>query len=293
MLVTHEVDRVPGITPEEFAERYAAIDRPLVITGAVRAWPAFAKWGPAYLRELIGDVRVRYKLSSTHQHPDFHQATLAGMFACGEATFSSFLDAITDGPVERRSHKLFTGDEQFLLRRRDGRTEVNAELAALLTDVELPRLIPEAQLYTVWNWFSGPGVRTWLHYDNNGCHNLNAQVTGQKTCLLFSPDQIESLYPFPPGGKNPALNCCAVDVDHPNFAQHPRFANARAEHATLDAGDLLFIPAWWSHTFSHLGTFNSNVNFWWKPEHPRTNATALRQQSIDSAKIGHGSESMA
>jgi len=26
---------------------------------------------------------------------------------------------------------------------------------------------------------SGRGVRTWLHYDNNGCHNLNAQITDE------------------------------------------------------------------------------------------------------------------
>jgi hypothetical protein len=293
MHVAGEVERSEDVTPEAFAEQYSALDRPVVIAGAVRSWPAFSKWGPAYLRELIGGVRIHYKLSSTHQHPDFHQATLAGMFARGEASFSAFLDAITEGPVAKRAHKLFTGDEQFLLRRRDGQTQVDPALAPLLTDVELPRLIPEAQLYTVWTWFSGPGVRTWLHYDNNGCHNLNAQVTGRKTCLLFSPDQIEALYPFPAGGKNPALNCCAVDVDQPNFAEHPRFANARAQHATLEAGDMLFIPAWWSHTFSHLGTFNSNVNFWWKPETSRTNATASRQHAIDEAKIGHGSESMA
>lgn len=293
MLVTHEVERREGITPEEFAEHYAAVDRPLVIVGAIRAWPAFAKWGPTYLRELIGGIRVRYKVSSTHQHPDFHQTTLAGMFARAEADFSTFLSAITEGPVERRSHKLFTGDEQFLMRRRDGETQIDPALAPLLPDVEIPRLIPEADLYSVWTWFSGPGVRTWLHYDNNGCHNLNAQITGQKTCLLFSPDQIESLYPFPAGGKNPALNCCAVDVDQPNFAEHPRFAHVHAEHATIEAGDLLFIPAWWSHTFSHLGAFNSNVNFWWKPEKTRTNATAERQRELDSAKIGHGAESMA
>jgi len=293
MQIEGEVERIQGVSPEEFTERYAAVDRPVVIVGGARSFPAFTKWGPAYLRELLGETRIRYKLSSTHQHPDFHQPTLGAMFARAEGSFSQFLDAITEGPIEKRAHKLFTGDEQYLVQRRDGETRIDPALAPLLGDVQIPALIPESQLYTVWTWFSGPGVRTWLHYDNNGCHNLNAQITGQKSCLLFSPDQIEALYPFPQGGKNPALNCCAVDIDRPNFGEHPRFAHALAEHATIEAGDLLFIPAWWSHTFSHLGTFNSNVNFWWKPEHSRTNATADRQRVIDASKIGHGAESMA
>jgi hypothetical protein len=32
-----------------------------------------------------------------------------------------------------------------------------------------------------------------------------------------------------------------------------------------------------------LGTFNANVNFWWKPEHPRHNAVAARQAFLDAA----------
>ena len=51
----------------------------------------------------------------------------------------------------------------------------------------------------------------------------------------------------------------------------------------LVAGDLLFIPAWWLHTFSHTGDLNANVNFWWKPQLPSWNAVAARQAMLDAA----------
>ncbi|HVR18103.1 MAG TPA: cupin-like domain-containing protein, partial [Polyangiaceae bacterium] len=61
----------------------------------------------------------------------------------------------------------------------------------------------------------------------------------------------------------------------------PRVFAAAALRATLEAGDLLFIPAWWPHAFFHHGEFNANVNFWWTPDSPRDNAVSRRQAAIE------------
>jgi hypothetical protein len=270
-----ELSRIAAGDRAAFAAAEAA-GTPVVIAGGARGFRAALLWSPAYLEARIGGVRVRYKQSSCNKHPDFGADSIAKMFAVGAGTFGEFVHAITTGPADERAKKLFTGDEQFLLRRRDGVTTYSDDLRALLDDVEVPDLIPADRLYTVWSWFSGPGVRTWLHYDNNACHNLNAQITGRKTCWLFAPDELARLAPFPLGGANPAHNCSRIDVDEPGaLAGVPRLT------ATLEAGDLLFIPAWWFHTFEHLGEFNSNVNFWWKPERPLANATAARQRLLE------------
>src|SRR6185503_122716 len=99
-------------------------------------------WNLATLRQRLGATKLRYKRSASHQHPDFHQSTLAAMFAREEAPFSELLDAITTGPREERARRIFTGDEQFVLERRDGVTRENPELSALYADVELPALVP-------------------------------------------------------------------------------------------------------------------------------------------------------
>jgi hypothetical protein len=275
---------VPRIAVAEVAARpggFDDLDHPLIIEGAIDHWPALARWGAAYLKNVVGSIEIPFKQSTTHQHPDFHQRTLAQIFARKQSSFASFVDAITVGPVEDRARFLFTGDEKFLWRRRDGQITEDPQLAPLLRDLDVPTLIPEAQLYTIWAWFSGKGVRTWLHYDNNGCHNLNAQVTGTKECLLIAPDDLPGIYPYLLGGSNPAHNCSQVDVDAPDLERFPAFAQVPGWRAEIRAGDLLFIPAWWFHAFLHHGDFNSNVNFWWKPTRPAMNPVAARQALLD------------
>jgi lysine-specific demethylase 8 len=240
------------------------------------------RWNVRDLTERLGQVEIQFKISTTNKHPNFHETELGKAFARGSARFGEFLQAITEGSAEERAKRLFTGDEQFLVRRRNGETTVNSALEPLWRDVEVPSFMPRDRLYTVWAWFSGPGVRTWLHYDNNGCHNLNAQISGNKEAVLFSPDDLVDLAPFPLGGRNPAHNCSQIDVDAPDLTRFPNFDRLRSWRAKLGPGDLLFIPAWWSHSFRHLGDFNSNINFWWKPERPMMNATANRQALLDA-----------
>lgn len=258
--------------------RYERENLPVIIEGGARDWPAIARWSPAYLKRLLGDIELAFKKSASGVHPDFSLPTLGEMFATGRARFSDFIDAITAGPEAERAQKIFTGDERFLLRVREGVTTIDPELGPLLDDAIIPQLVPADRLYTVWAWFSGRGPRTSLHYDNNGCHNLNAQITGAKACTLIAPEHLDALALFEPGGKNPAHNCSPLDVQSVEVEKWT---------ARIEAGDLLFIPAWWVHAFAHLGDFNSNLNFWWRPVQPIDNAIARRQATLGGSKPGY------
>jgi lysine-specific demethylase 8 len=280
--VAVEVERTAALDPRALALRLEREDRPLLISGATEHWPALATWSVEYLAAQLGHIQVEYKHSTGNAHPDFRQHTPARMFAREKASFGEFLRRISSGPESERARCLFTGDERFLLRRRSGETTIDPELAPLLDAVVVPEFFSEQRLHTVWAWFSGRGVRTWLHYDNNGCHNLNAQVSGSKRCWLYPPEELARLHPFLLGGSNPAHNCSAIDVEAPQLALAADLQAAACWHAELRAGDLLFIPAWWFHTFLHLGEFNSNVNFWWKPTPPRWNVVAARQALLDA-----------
>ena len=265
------------------AEALDGRDTPLLIAGGAARWPAVGRWTVEHLCELLGPIELPFKTSTNNAHPDFRQQGLARMFARGQAPLHQLLRSITEGPDAERSRRLFTGDERFLLRRRAGQTSVDPELAPLLTEIETPRLLPEQRLHTVWAWLSGRGVRTWLHYDNNGCHNLNAQIMGSKRCVLYAPSDMIRLHPFPLGGGNPAYNCSRIDVDQPQPELEADLSAATPWHAELQPGDMLFIPVWWLHTFFHTGQLNANVNFWWKPERPAWNVVAARQALLDAA----------
>jgi lysine-specific demethylase 8 len=278
-----EVEHCRGDEPERIAQWLAERDAPLVIDAGAAAWPAVGRWSPAYLEQLLGPIEIAYKTSTSNAHPDFRVHGSSRMFARERGRLADFFGKIGNGPARERCRYLFTGDEQFLLRRRAGETSVDPALAPLLSDIETPALFPEDRLHTVWAWFSGPGVRTWLHYDNNACHNLNAQVAGHKRCILYAPDDLFLLHPYPLGGDNPAYNCSRIDVEQPEPELASDLAAARGWHAELGPGDVLFIPAWWFHTFEHLGEFNANVNFWWKPEQLSWNVVAARQALVDAA----------
>lgn len=280
MRIVEPVARLSASEHARFRE-FELRNEPVVLAGAVASWKAVTSWTPQSLAARLGHAPAGFKVSTSNAHPDFRSPSLAVSFARGSAPFGEFLARITEGPPEERTRWLFTGDEQFLLRRREGRTFIDEHYRPLLDDVHIPDLFPEDRLYTVWAWFSAKGVRTWLHYDNNRCHNLNAQITGSKECVLFPPEELKRLFPFPLGGKNPAYNCSQIDIDAPDLERFADFADVPCRHATIEAGDLLFIPVFWFHAFLHTGDFNSNVNFWWRPEHVPDSPVARRQTLLD------------
>ena len=286
-----EIERVRGIELAAFKSRFDLPEVPVVIEGGCAHYRAVSSWTPAYLKQRLGHEEIQFKLSTTHQHPNFHAKTVPEMFARGSSTLAQFLDDVTTGEPSERARRYFTGDERFLLKRRDGQDTRDEALAPLLDDVEVPAFLPAERLYTVWGWLSGRGVRTWLHYETNGCHNFNAQLAGEKTCVLYPPDQLPRMRMFKPGSGNPAYNCSEIDVEDP--AEQALLAGARGLTATLRAGDLLFIPAWWFHTFFHLGEFNANINFWYRPERPSLCQVAVRQGFLDAMAAAGFSEKSA
>lgn len=291
MNVVGTIARVPAPSRREFEERYVTPEIPVILTGSIEHWPARRRWTAEELKTRIGHLPTRFKVSRSHRHPDFNAPTLGDMFATQSGSFSEFLGAVTtaDGV-----HCIMTGEEEFLIRNRPpSAREENAKLAPLLEDFEVPPYFSAERLYSSWFWLSRAGVRTWLHYDTNGCHNLNAQVQGRKKVWLIPPDALARTYPFVFGGSNPATNCCQVNLEEPDLARFPAFSGVECWTGELFAGDLLFLPANWIHSFLHTGEFNSNVNFWWKPDHVRHTPVSARQEFLIHAGALHAGKTLS
>lgn len=101
------------------------------------------------------------------------------------------------------------------------------------------------------------------HYDVN--FNLAAVVSGRRTFTLFPPEQVSNLYVGPmldsPGGVPTSL----VDLRDPDFTRFPLFKYAleTALVATLDPGDVIYIPTPWWHGVESLEPLNVLINYWW------------------------------
>ena len=120
---------------------------------------------------------------------------------------------------------------------------------------EMPRL-----------WFGPRGSMTPLHYDSRD--NLICQYIGTKHLTLYPPSQIRWLYTR---GFAPAWSR-VVDPRRPNLDKFPLFTRARAVEVTLTEGEMLYLPARWSHFVVNLDV-SLMVNFW--PEHTHAQQTRI------------------
>lgn len=240
--------------------------------GLYAKWPGITKWSPTYFREVHGNKRILYHISKTNIHPDLTTPDLKRV-APRSTTMAQFVDLI--GPSaepDSRAKYFLTGDRQTSLLLANGC--VNESYADLLLDIEIPGFLA-TRTFSVGLWLNARNACSWLHYDSGGLHNINVQIAGSKMLLLFPPDQLSRLYPFPVSSLR-GVNFSRVNVEAPDHGHFPLYRLASAYTGILRPGDALYLPAFWFHSFKGIAEFNSNVNFWWSSERQSATMPAVR-----------------
>lgn len=95
-------------------------------------------------------------------------------------------------------------------------------------------------------WQAQEGHLTPWHYDGNALDVVNVQLTGSKRFTLAPPDRELPWIRFLP------VSTLAYDD-----------ADVPVQQVILNAGDLIFIPRFWSHRVQALEAVNRNVNWVW------------------------------
>jgi len=243
MLAAEPIDVVDDIPPADFRARYFNRQRPVVIRGGARHWPAIDRWQPAYLKAKLAGRNLQLYGAKDGIHFDrkvtpFVKATQYTLPA----------DVFVD-----RTFGLVQSDMVYYLRQQS-----IAHFPELSGDIEAP-MFANRPISETCLWIGGSGNVTSTHYDMND--NFLVQVSGRKRLLLFSSTQFDALYPMPAGTPNTS-NYASVDVTDPDLAAYPAFAKAQPFEAHLEPGDMLFIPVFWWHWVQTLEA-GCSVNFWW------------------------------
>ncbi len=174
-------------------------------------------------------------------------------FARERGSLSAYLDqllASLDDPAAPSIYIGSTDIDQYMPGLRE-------QAALLFGD---PQLVEHPPLVSIW---IGNRTIASAHYDMS--NNIAVTLVGRRRFTLFPPDQVANLYPGPldptPAGQVVSM----VDFDAPDFARHPRFADAlaAAEVAEMEPGDALIYPALWWHQVEALDPFNAMINYWW------------------------------
>lgn len=237
MGATSEVERVAAPSRIEFRERYLRRERPLVISGLTDGWSA-RDWSFAALSRRFGTRIVPVAVTRRGViHVDPRQGVSYRWMALGE-----YLARMSG--AEHPGLYLTTPVEPFL-------PELRREL-------DVPDYCRDARWRRSRLWMGAAGTVAPLHRDL--AHNLFVQLVGRKRFWLYHRRDTPRLYPRPLLSRRP--NFSRFD---PERADDPHFPLARAAarlEVTLEAGEVLFLPALWWHHVRALEV-SLSVNFWW------------------------------
>ncbi len=216
---------------KEFEKNFLKPQKPVVLRGLWKEYPAYDKWNMDYFRQKMGDIEVSL-FSSLKANPS---ETLA--VAHAKMKFNEYLDLIEKEPTDLRL---------FLF-------PVFKHKPELLKDFGYPK-ITGRYLKIPFMFFGPKKSITRMHQDIDMSNVFLTQFAGRKRVVLFAPDQSELLYRLPFNVHS------TVDIDHPDFETYPGLRYAKGMSTVLEHGDTLFMPSGYWHHIEYLeGGFGLSV----------------------------------
>lgn len=257
---------------ESFVRHYVKRNVPVVIRNIASGWLATKLWNPKYLSTAIGDLEVDFRASTSFNHPELKIQSEGYFRKIRLREFETHLSEVPNG------WSWFVGGD--VCTKPFSPRDINS-LERILVDIVLPDFIALSRIEVVGLWISARGVASWLHYDQNGAHNFNVQIRGQKQLILVAPVQAAAC-DFPPLSTKKFLNFSRVDAgEWSREGSEREHQNLHFQMTVINEGDAVYIPPFWLHRFEHLGAENINVNFWWKDENILPSAIMLRQALLN------------
>jgi hypothetical protein len=240
------VERILRPTARD-VDRVIARHRPVVFRGLMDGQPA-AGWDLPGLRHRLGERRVQVVASGGPRvvwHPK-HGLPLQ------HERFQDFADHLAVGRYD------------YL------QDDINS-VPALKADYRLPDCLGRRPIARQKLWLGGAGLVTPLHYDP--VETFHWMVRGAKRFLCYRPG-VGRYYPNPVDSDAPFIS--RVDPDDPRPGQFPRFPAAEAVELILEAGEVLYLPAFWWHQVYSREALNLSLNFVWFAS-PARNLRHMRQ----------------
>lgn len=238
------IPRVSAPSLLEFKSKIIKIGRPVIVTDAMKAWPALKRWKDMeYLKRVAGHRTVPVEYGKHYMDSNWNQKLIR---------FEDFLrDHIYAAPQVEKAylaqHRLF---DQIPELAKDIMTPDYCVLVENENDDDVE----------INAWFGPEGTISNLHHDPK--HNLLAQVVGQKYIRLYEQKYTSRLYPHDGLMSNTSQ---VVDVENARSSKeekYPLFSDTPYYDCVLKPGEMLYIPPKVWHYVRSLET-SFSVSFWW------------------------------
>jgi len=224
-------------------------NQPVVVTGWLDDWPVRKNWTLPYLKERLGDieVEVRHKTNTAA----YRQGST---YFTKKLKFSVYVEELEKGTKRARDQYLAVQN-------------IHRAFPPIANEFQLPIFVPKIHRGP-FLWIAPAGHFEYLHIDPDD--NFLLILSGSKTVRLFSPDQLQKLYPNPLGAAGYSLQT-QVDLsqyfghEHEPEAvaafvhQFPKFRDMECHECTIRDGEVLFLPfGYWHQVTSTEVTISVN-----------------------------------
>lgn len=231
-MLLEKINTVETITPEEFKSNYYVPQKPVVITGLAKRWPAYTRWTWDYFKEIVGNQQVAlYNNVKSDAYTPINTAD-------DYKTFGEYIDMIQQGPA---------GWRIFLF-------NIFDHAPQLINDFTWPEDLMKGFVKKYPMLFTGGQTSiTHMHFDIDMSHILHTQFAGRKRVLLFKYEEQHKLY------RKPFEVLSLADFSNynqspgkPDYDKFPALKYAKGYEVILNHGDTLFMPAGYWHHMEYL-----------------------------------------
>ncbi|MCH5597040.1 cupin-like domain-containing protein [Niabella ginsengisoli] len=219
------IDTVETISQQEFKTKYYNPNKPLIIKGLAKQWPAYNKWNWDYFIDIVGDKEVGvYNNVKSDSYTPINTAD-------AYLKFGEYLQMVKKGPVDLRI---------FLF-------NIFQHAPQIVKDFSWPDEYMNGFVKRFPMLFvGGQGAITHMHFDIDLSHILHTQFLGRKRVLLFPFEEQRKLYRKP--WEVLSLANYANYNEHFDYESFPAVKLAKGYEVILEHGDTLFMPAgYWHH----------------------------------------------
>ncbi|MEO6075603.1 MAG: cupin-like domain-containing protein [Dokdonella sp.] len=217
------VERVSGLSVDEFDRRYRKPRRPVILTDVSRDWPAHGRYSFEYFKREHGDRMLRVQ---------GHEQRLA-------AVIDQLIASTPEDP----------GPYPCTL---PGDRTLYADLSPRFPHASPTRIRNELVPSALFNYgnhlevlFGAPGGRfPRLHFNLLHLHTFSTQALGEMEFTIYAPGQEALLY------VNPATPWMSSvkELENPDPVKFPLLRQARKQTVLVREGETLFIPCGIWHT---------------------------------------------
>ncbi len=235
------IERRSNVPRDAFFAEYFRANRPVILTDAMRDWPAMARWSPEYLQQVCGDENVQV-MSGRDADPDYE---IGSDRHRTDMPFREYVDKVV--AAGQTNDFYLVAQNEFMSR--PGAKRLHADLPGL------PEYLDERRDGFVFMWFGPGGTVTPLHHDTTDI--FLAQIRGRKRVTLIPADQKALVY-------NHVGVHSQVDCERPDMIRFPLYRYVKRAVFELAPGEILFIPVgWWHHIRAlDVSISVSFTNFW-------------------------------